>query len=89
MNTTDLIAHVAADTDLSKAQIKRVLNSIVEVTARALQKHENVKINDLGTFRPKHRAARTGTNPATGRKMKIAARWTVTCTVSKTLKDQV
>ncbi len=89
MNSTELVTRIAETTGLPKSKVKAVLDSLVDTTARALKKHEDVKVNGLGTFKAKHRAARTGRNPQTGGTMKVAAKWTVTCTVSKALKDQV
>ena len=54
-----------------------------------LAKGDDVAIIGFGTFRLTERAARTGRNPKTGKKMKIPGYKTVTFKVSKNIKEML
>lgn len=73
MNKTELIAAIAADTNLSKADAGRVLDSALENLTRALARGEPVQLIGFGNFSVASRAERTGRNPSTGEQMTIKA----------------
>lgn len=76
MNKGDIIEKVAKKTELPKTAVTEVLNQTIELISKTAKK-ENVVLLGLGTFKPVKRKARTGVNPATGAKIKIAAYKTV------------
>lgn len=73
MNKTDLIAAIAADTDLSKADAGRAVDSFVANVTKALEGGDTVALVGFGTFKTTARAERIGKNPKTGEALKIAA----------------
>ena len=77
MNKTEFIEAVAMKSDLTKADAKKAVNAFCDVIAESMKKDERVTIIGFGTFSTTERAARTGTNPQTGKKMHIAARKSV------------
>ncbi len=89
MNKTELIEHMAADADISKAAASRALASFIENIGKSLTKGNSVTLVGFGTFSQKNRAARTGRNPSTGAAIKIAASKVVRFSAGKTLKDRV
>ena len=74
MNKTELVAAVAAKAKLTKVDAKKALDATLEAIAGALKKEEKVALLGFGTFSVNKRAARTGINPATKQKIKIAAK---------------
>lgn len=74
MNKTDFIEAVAKKSEMTKADAKKAVNAFCEVIADAMKEGEKVTIIGFGTFSVSERAARTGINPQTGKKMKIDAR---------------
>jgi DNA-binding protein HU-beta len=74
LNKADLVTRVARDTGLTKADVLRVLDSIVDVISRSLRKGGNVKLAGFGTFQVGRHRARAGYNPRTRQPMKISAR---------------
>lgn len=74
MNKTEFIEAVAKKADLTKADAKKAVNAFCDVIADSMREDEKVTIIGFGTFSVSERAARTGINPQTGKKMKIAAR---------------
>lgn len=74
MTKAELIAKIAKDADLTLNQARKALNSFTETTTAALKAGDKITLVGFGTFRTVHRAARTGRNPQTGEKLKIAAK---------------
>ena len=89
MNKTELIAAIAADTNLSKADAARAFDSALEHLAGALAKGEAVQLIGFGNFTVSNRAERSGRNPSTGEPMTIKASKAVKFTAGKSLKDAV
>lgn len=85
--TTELIAAIAAAADTTKAEAQTFLDAFKAVTTDSLKSDKEVLIAGLGTFKPKHMAARKGRNPATGETMQIAASNGVSFSAAKALKD--
>lgn len=74
MNKKDLIGAIAAEASLTKADAKKALDSIINVTTGALKKGDRVALVGFGSFSVIKRAARKGRNPQTGKEIKIAAK---------------
>lgn len=89
MNKTELIAAIAADTNLSKADTGNVLDATLARLAAALTKGDVVQLAGFGNFSISDRAERSGRNPSTGEPMTIKASKAVKFTAGKALKDAV
>ncbi len=87
MNKTELIEHIAAKSDISKAAATRVLASIIEAVKKTLKKGDTVTLVGFGTFSVSKRAARVGRNPRTGAALKIKAAKVPRFKPGKGLKD--
>ena len=74
MNKTDLVAAVAAQAGLTKAQAQKAVEATVNAVAGALKNGEKVQLVGFGTFSVVEKAAREGVNPATGAKIQIPAK---------------
>ena len=74
MNKAQLVARVARDTGLTRKDVLRVLDGVLEVIGRALKKGEPVKLVDFGTFLVTRRKPRAAHNPHTGEAMRVPAR---------------
>lgn len=73
MNKAELIEAIVKETELSKAAAGRVLNTVIDTITKTVAKKQDVQLIGFGTFKAAKRAARTGKNPRTGEKLKIAA----------------
>ncbi|HSI52172.1 MAG TPA: HU family DNA-binding protein [Ideonella sp.] len=73
MNRQELIELVATQHGLSKAEAGRVLATLLDAVVNTVKKGGTVTLPGFGSFKQTARAARTGRNPATGDKLKIAA----------------
>ena len=89
MNKTELVAAIAADTNLTKTDAGRAFDSALEHLAGALAKGEAVQLLGFGNFTVSNRAERSGRNPSTGEPMTIKASKAVKFTAGKALKDAV
>ena len=74
MNKSQLINEVAEKTALSKNDVKRVFDSLFEITEQKLEQNEKVVISGFGVFSTAKVSERIGRNPRTGEQVKIAAR---------------
>ena len=74
MNKTDLVAAVAAQAGLTKAQAQKAVEATVDAIAGTLKGGDKVQLIGFGTFSVVEKAAREGVNPATGAKIQIPAK---------------
>lgn len=85
MNKGELVEKVAKNTGYPKSQVNEILSEVIETIAKTVKK-DKVQLVGLGTFQPVKRKARMGVNPATGEKIKIAARKALKFTPTAALK---
>jgi len=89
MNKAELVAAIAKDLGLTKTDVNRVLDSLVEQVTRTLKKGERVTLVGFGTFIVSRRRTREGRNPQTGEAIKIPGRRVPRFSPGKELKDVV
>ena len=89
MNKSELVAAIAAKTELSKKDSEKALKAFIEVVTEELKKGDKVQLVGFGTFEVAKRAAREGRNPQTGKSMKIAASKAPKFKAGKALKDSI
>jgi nucleoid DNA-binding protein len=89
MNKAELIDALAAQTDLTKADLSRTLEALLDTITTTLAQGDKLQLIGFGTFETQHRAARTGRNPQTGASLEIAEATLPKFTPGKALKDRV
>ena len=89
MNKSELVAAMAAKSELSKKDAEKALKAFTEVVSEKLKKGEKIQLVGFGTFETTKRAARKGKNPQTGKAIKIAACTAPKFKAGKGLKDSV
>ena len=89
MNKSELIAKIAENAELTKAEAGRALKSFEEAVTEAMKNGDKISIVGFGSFETTQRAARTGRNPQTGKEIQIAAATVPKFKAGKTLKDSV
>ncbi|WOO40158.1 HU family DNA-binding protein [Rubellicoccus peritrichatus] len=79
MNKAELVLEVqkTLGAETSKASAERAVEAVLESVKKGVKKDKAVALVGFGTFSVAKRAARTGVNPKTGEKIKIAASKTV------------
>jgi len=89
MNKAELIDHVAASADLSKAAAGAAVEAVVSGVTGALSNGDSVSLVGFGTFSVSDRAARTARNPRTGEAINVPASKAPKFKAGKALKDAV
>ena len=89
MNKTELIKKVAAENELTLKEATAVVNCVFNSIMDSLAAREPVSIFGFGTFTCRHRDARQGRNPATGKTIKIKASNTPVFKAALAFKEKV
>ena len=84
-----LIAHVAAETTVTRATADSLVGAVFSAIADALARDQTVAIAGFGKFDVGSRPARTGRNPCTGEPVAIAASSPPSFKPAKALRDAV
>ena len=86
MTKADLLAAVAAKTDVSTAKADEVIQAFVDLVVESAKNGDKLSWPGFGSFSTSKRQARTGRNPRTGEPVQIAASTTMKFSPSSTLK---
>ncbi len=89
MTKTDLVAQVAANTEMNKKQSELAVNAVFDALSKAMTEGEKISIAGFGTFEVRERAERQGVNPRTHETITIAASKNVAFKPGKALKDSL
>lgn len=89
MNTGDLIAKLAEQNSLTKAQAKAIVDEILKEIVVAASSGQEVSFPGFGKFKVKATSAREGRNPSTGEVIQIPPSKKLSFTPAKAVKDQL
>ena len=89
MNRRELVAAVAAQSDLDNKTVDAVLHAFTDVVLATVAGGDPVAISGFAKFSKRESAARQGRNPQTGETIQIAAKTTAKITPLKGFKDVV
>ena len=74
MNKADLVDAIAAKAKCSKREAESALDAFTDTVSTSLKKGDAVRIGGFGTFQVRHRKARKGRVPGTGKPINIPAK---------------
>ena len=89
MNKSELVAAVAKEAGLSKADAEKAVKATFGAIEASRVKGDKVQLIGFGTFEVRERAARAGRNPLTGEEIEIKAAKAPAFKAGKALKDAV
>lgn len=90
MNKKEFVDSIAANYEhLSRAEVGRIVETILETLTTEMRRGRKVQITGFGTFGTVKRKARKGRNPRTGEVVKVAASTVPKFTAGATLKAVV
>ncbi len=89
MTKAELITAIAKDTELTKADAERTINSFMSQISKTLKKEGKLTLTGFGTFEVVKRKKRKGRNPQTGQPITIKAHKVVKFKPGKSLRDQI
>jgi DNA-binding protein HU-beta len=86
MNKNDLVAAVADEIGMSKADVEKAVDATFATIVKALRKKEDVRLVGFGTYTVTERSASQGRSPRTGQPIRIPASKQVKFRVGKGLR---
>ncbi len=89
MNKNDLVATVASNSGLSKADAAKAVDAVFSSVTGALRRGDSVMLVGFGTFSVVDRKASVGRNPRTGERIQIPAARRPKFKAGKNLKQSV
>ena len=89
MNKEELISEISKKSKVSKKEAGLVLSAALESIQKSVKKGDKVTLVGFGTFSSKHRAARNGRNPQSGKAIKIAAKNVPSFSAGKAFKSML
>ncbi len=89
MTKAELIESVANNSNISKADASRAVDSVLSGITDALKNGEKVTLVGFGAFSVTERKARKGRNPRTGEEIDIAASKSPKFSAGKALKEAI
>jgi len=89
LNKSALLATIAKETDTDRKTAAFFLDVITDIAMREVKKNGEFTWPGVGKLVKQKRKARMGRNPATGEKIKIAAKTVVKFRVAKAAKEAV
>jgi DNA-binding protein HU-beta len=89
MTKAELITQVAKESELSKVEAQKALESVIAIVVKSLKKDARFPVYGLGVFEVVKRPKRKGRNPRTGEPLTIKAHKAVKFKAAKVLKDAV
>ncbi|HYT27279.1 MAG TPA: HU family DNA-binding protein [Actinomycetota bacterium] len=89
MNRKELVDAIQKHTEVARADVDKVLASLIQHTQVAVKKGERVSLVGFGTFERRDRKARTARNPRTGTAVKVKATKIPAFRAGQSFKDVV
>lgn len=90
MTKSELVQRLAeSHPHLYHRDVERIVSTVFEEIAAALERGDRVELRGFGTFSVKHREARIGRNPRTGDTVDVAPKTVPFFKTGKQLRDLV
>lgn len=89
MNKTDLVKEVANRVEMTQVEVKRVVDTLLDVVHDGVVNDGKVTLQGFGNFVTKIRKARTVRNPQTGEPMDVPEKRVVVFKPSTVLKEDL
>jgi integration host factor subunit beta len=89
MTKAELVAQVAAKTQMTQQQTAEVVDLFLASIVEALQAGDKVELRGFGSFRHRTRRPRQGRNPKTGDVVEVPARVVPFFTAAKQMHDRL
>lgn len=87
MTKADIIEGVYEKVGFSKKESAEIVELVFDTVKETLEQGDKIKISGFGNFQVRHKKARVGRNPQTGKEIEISARRVLTFRPSQVLKS--
>jgi len=85
----DFINRIFQEIGFSKTISENIVKDIFDIIIESVDKNENLKISNFGTFKKKKKNERVGRNPKTKEEKIISSRFVVQFKVSNNFKKKI
>lgn len=85
----DIVNSIVEEKGYKRAVVKDVIESTMQKIEEALVNNEKVTLANFGTFEPRERKTKVGTDPSTGKRIEIEAKVIPYFKPSKNFKEAV
>ena len=89
MNKGELVESISQKASVSKKDAELVLNAALETIVEQVSAGDKISLVGFGSFEKRHRQAREGRNPQTGKKIQIPAVDVPAFSAGKGFKEKV
>ena len=89
ISKADLVDMVAGESQMTKKDVKTVVDMMLERVGTHLKKGDKVQLTGFGTFEVRERKARTGVRPGTTERIEIPASKYPAFKPGKALKEDI
>jgi len=89
MTKNYIVEQIIKRVGFSHKQSSDLVENLLEIIKRAMEKGDDVLISNFGKFQVKGKGVRKGRNPATGSEMELPARRVVTFKSSAILREKI
>ena len=89
LTKTQVMQALSEKTGMSKKDVGGFMDTLAELAYKSVKSSGEFTLPGFGKLVKKHRAARTGRNPATGAQIQIPAKTVVKFRVAKGAKDAI
>ncbi len=89
MNKSELVDAIVAKSGETKRKTEGFLEAFIETIVETIAKGEKISVVGFGSFERRHRDARKGRNPRTGKPLSIKAKDYPAFTPGKGFRDKV
>lgn len=89
MTKANLIDSICDQVGLPKTISARLIESLLEIVKRSLERGDDVLVSGFGKFCVKEKGKRRGRNPQTGEDLTLSERKVVTFKCSRVLREKI
>ena len=89
INKSEIIEEVSERAHISKKDSENAMNYIIEIISKSLLEGKEVNITNFGTFIPKNRKKRDGTDPKKHTRITIKETKTVSLKLARSFKEKI
>ena len=89
INKSEIIEEVSERAHISKKDSENAMNYIIEIISKSLLEGKEVNITNFGTFIPKNRKKRDGTDPKKHTRITIKETKTVSFKLARSFKEKI
>ena len=89
MTKNDMVVNIAKATGLKQADIKRIVQMVLDGIIDVLVQERRIELRNFGVFEVRHRKARKARNPRTGEEVMVPDKNVVTFKPGRIMNEKI